>query len=63
MLRRWWRNTAALFALGFVLAAPMTLAHDFPLHTVMNSFVKIGPNQADLVIRIPLDMFAPCHFR
>lgn len=56
MLRRWWRNTAALFALGFVLAAPMTLAHDFPLHTVMNSFVKIGPNQADLVIRIPLDM-------
>ena len=34
----------------------MTLAHDFPLHTVMNSFVKIEPNQADLVIRIPLDM-------
>jgi len=56
MLRRWWRISAAVFALCFVFASPMALAHDFPLHTVMNSFVKIGPNQADLVIRIPLDM-------
>jgi hypothetical protein len=56
MLRRWWRILAAVFALCFVFASPMALAHDFPLHTVMNSFVKIGPNQADLVIRIPLDM-------
>jgi hydrogenase/urease accessory protein HupE len=31
-------------------------AHDFPLDRVMNAFVKIEPHQADLVIRIPLDL-------
>jgi hypothetical protein len=45
-----------------MLTAPMALAHDFPLHTVMNSFVKIEPNQADLVIRIPLDMMHSVSF-
>ncbi len=63
MLRRWWRILAAVFALCFVFASPMALAHDFPLHTVMNSFVKIGPNQADLVIRIPLDMLRSVPFQ
>jgi HupE/UreJ protein len=63
MLRRWWRILAVVFALCFVFASPMALAHDFPLHTVMNSFVKIGPNQADLVIRIPLDMLRSVPFR
>ena len=56
MLRRWWRNLAAVFAMSFVLVGPQAIAHDFPLHTVMNSFVKIEPNQANLIIRVPLDM-------
>ncbi len=38
--------------LGFIPAE----AHDFPLDRVMNAFVKISPHQADLVIRIPLDL-------
>lgn len=39
-------------ALGFIPAE----AHDFPLDRVMNAFVKIEAHQADLVIRIPLDL-------
>jgi hypothetical protein len=39
-------------ALGFNPAQ----AHDFPLDRVMNAFVKIEAHQADLVIRIPLDL-------
>jgi hypothetical protein len=42
--------------MSFVLNAPQALGHDFPLHTVMNSFVKVEPHEAHLVIRIPLDM-------
>jgi hypothetical protein len=39
-------------ALGFIPAE----AHDFPLDRVMNAFIRIGAHQADLVIRIPLDL-------
>jgi hypothetical protein len=38
--------------LGFIPAE----AHDFPLDRVMNAFIKIDAHQADLVIRIPLDL-------
>jgi hypothetical protein len=31
-------------------------AHDFPLDRVMNAFVKIQAHQADIIIRIPLDL-------
>jgi hypothetical protein len=45
---------AWLFCLspGFIAAE----AHDFPLDRVMNAFIKIDAHQADLVIRIPLDL-------
>jgi hypothetical protein len=39
-------------ALGLVSAN----AHDLPVDRIMNGFVKIEPRQADLVIRVPLDL-------
>jgi hypothetical protein len=34
----------------------MACAHDFQVNRVMNAFIKIEPRQADLVIRVPLDL-------
>jgi HupE / UreJ protein len=52
--------TAAVFcaALGSIPAD----AHDFPLDRVINAFVKIEPHQADLVVRVPLDLLASARF-
>jgi hypothetical protein len=55
MRKSGWGSVAVAFA-SFVLALPQASAHDFPLNTVMTSFVKIEANQAHLVIRVPLDM-------
>lgn len=55
MLTRFIRWTAVCLVcanLGSVAAA----AHDLPLHRVTNAFVKIGPYQADVVVRVPLDL-------
>lgn len=41
---------------------PNAKAHDLPLHTVMNAFVKMQPHQADLVIRVPLDLLHAAQF-
>jgi hypothetical protein len=48
--------------MSFVLVGPQALAHDFPLHTVMNAFVKIEPHQANLIVRVPLDMLHSVSF-
>ena len=58
MLERWWRGGVAVLILAIcsAVAAPKAFAHDFPLHTVMNCFVKVDANHADLIIRVPLDM-------
>ncbi|MGC2323175.1 MAG: HupE/UreJ family protein, partial [Terriglobales bacterium] len=37
-------------------------AHDLPANTIMNSFVKIEPRQAHLVVRIPLDLLRNVSF-
>ncbi|HEY2864681.1 MAG TPA: HupE/UreJ family protein [Casimicrobiaceae bacterium] len=37
-------------------------AHEFKLDALMNAFVKIEPDQADLVIRAPLYLFKSSHF-
>jgi len=37
-------------------------AHDLPLHTVVNAFVKMEPRQAHLVIRVPLDLLRSVQF-
>lgn len=54
-LKRWMRCVAAWMlcvAFGSIPAS----AHDFPLDRVMNAFIKIEPHEADLVIRVPLDL-------
>ena len=47
--------TAAL-ALALTFAPSLLVAHDLPINTIMNAFVKIEPKQAHLVVRIPLDL-------
>ena len=54
MLKRWLRY-AALFV-SITLASTLVAAHDLPMNTVMNAFVKIEPHQAHLVVRVPLDL-------
>jgi hypothetical protein len=46
----------ASVVLAAVLAPSLLAAHDIPANTIMNAFVKIEPNQAHLVVRIPLDL-------
>ena len=55
MLKRWicWA-VAWVFCSGFGLFPAD--AHDLPLDRIMNGFVKIEPRQADLVVRMPLDL-------
>ncbi len=55
MLRNRFRFTASLF-FALVLSSSLLAAHDLPTNTIMNSFVKIEPKQAHLVVRIPLDL-------
>ena len=47
---------------ALVLCVPVVFAHDLPLQTVVNSFVKIDQNQADLVVRVPLDLLQSIPF-
>ncbi len=62
MFRNWRRILTAVFAMSFAFVVPQARAHDFPLHTVMNSFVKIEPHQAHLIIHVPLDMLHSVSF-
>ena len=54
MLKRWLRFAA--LSLSIALASSLLAAHDLPMNTVMNAFVKIEPHQAHLVVRVPLDL-------
>ena len=61
MMRRRVRFAAA--GLLCMLRAPiLASAHDLPLDRMMNAFVKIEPRQADLVIRVPLDLLRAVPF-
>src|ERR1700689_3566217 len=51
-----------VFALFAALLALPALAHDVPLHTVVNAFVKMEPHQAHVVIRVPLDILHAAQF-
>jgi hypothetical protein len=55
MFKRW-LHCAFAWLLCVALGPTIASAHDFPLDRVMNAFIKIEPRQADLVIRIPLDL-------
>ena len=53
--------TSALFFI-LLLGCTLAAAHDLPAHTIMNSFVKIEPHQAHLVVRIPVDLLVGFSF-
>ena len=55
MSRNRFRFTAALLFALAVACAPAA-AHDLPTNTLMNAFVKIDATQAQLVVRLPLDL-------
>jgi len=52
----------ASLALLLVLACSLLAAHDLPVNTIMNAFVKIEPQQAHLVVRVPLDLLRGAPF-
>lgn len=60
MLNR--RLTLAGMVLAAILVSTLMAAHDLPTSTIMNGFVKIEPNQAHLVIRVPLDLLRGAPF-
>jgi hypothetical protein len=61
MLKRWiFRVTAALWCMA--IGAVAADAHDLPLDRTMNGFVRIGQHQADLVVRVPLDLLVGVPF-
>jgi hypothetical protein len=63
MSRRWWGLGAALTALLCAALGSMPAgAHDLPLDRFMNGFVRIGQHQADLVVRVPLDLLRAVPF-
>jgi len=61
MAKRWicWAGAWLLCTTLGLLAAN---AHDLPLDRMMNAFVKIEPRQADLLIRVPLDLLRTVPF-
>ncbi len=61
MLRSAGYLTGAI-VLTITLCAIPTMAHDFPLNTVANSYVKIEPRSAHLVVRVPMDLLHSVHF-
>src|SRR6266481_822310 len=61
MSRRWLRCAAVWLLCGALGSIPAH-AHDLPLDRIMNGFVKIEPHQADLVLRVPLDLLRAVPF-
>jgi hypothetical protein len=45
---------ALLLMSAFVCSS--VVAHDLPMNSIMNAFVKVEPRQIDLVVRVPLDL-------
>ncbi len=59
MARRAWR---VVLVLSSVLLRSTAAAHDLPLDTTMNAFVKIEAQEAHLVVRVPLDLLHSVQF-
>jgi len=57
-------SVLSVWILNFVFFGLISVAsaHDLPLDRTMNAFVKIEAHQADLVIRIPLDLLHEVSF-
>ena len=47
---------SAAIVLAAVLVPTFAAAHDLPANRMLNAFVKIEPGQAQLVVRVPLDL-------
>src|SRR3974390_3294066 len=52
----WWLFACAAWC------AQVALAHEFKLDAVINAFVKIEPDNAQLVVRVPLYLFKSVRF-
>src|SRR5438874_13407218 len=61
-MSRHWIRCAAVWLLCSTLGSIPAQAHDLPLDRTMNGFVKIEPHQADLVLRVPLDLLRAVPF-
>jgi HupE / UreJ protein len=48
--------------LALMLCVPVVSAHDLPLQTIVNAFVKVDQNQMHLVVRVPLDLLRAVQF-
>ncbi|MGH7065088.1 MAG: HupE/UreJ family protein [Stellaceae bacterium] len=57
-----WIAMAAVWLLAIGFGSAPARPHDLPLDRFMNGFVRIGPHQADLVIRVPLDLLRAVPF-
>src|SRR5271163_3227876 len=51
-----WICRAGAWLLCTILGLLPANAHDLPLDGIVNAFVKIDPRQADVVVRVPLDL-------
>lgn len=62
MLKLPGRLAASLFALCCAAGPLASRAHDLPVDTVMNGFVKVEPRELHLLVRIPLDLLRQINF-
>ena len=63
MMVRWARFAVALlFCLGFGSILAEAHEHDLPAAVVMDAFIKIDPDRAHLVVRVPLDLLRSLSF-
>src|ERR1700675_1207826 len=49
-------QSIAAFFFTLVLVCSSVAAHDLPMNSIMNAFVKGEPRQMDFVVRVPLDL-------
>ena len=62
MLKRW-ICCSAVWLFCTILGSIPAGAHDLPVNRIMNSLVKIEPHEADLVVRVPLDLLLGVPFQ
>jgi len=61
-MRSRWVRFFSLTTFAVTLTSSFAAAHDLPTNTMMNAFVKIEPEQAHLVVRVPLDLLRGASF-
>jgi len=56
VIRRSQLRFMAVLPLMLAVVCSSVAAHDLPMNSIMNAFVKVEPRQIDLVVRVPLDL-------